>query len=162
MRDGGNVYNVPISAAALSSANTWDVFTLTASSSGRFEIVRIEAVLQSTTVSAIGFQLLTGSTGVSTGAAITPVNVKRYSGNKSADFTATNLSSTVVSTTSAALVYAAAIGGLDGRWVYAPSENERPLIGLSGTVALRTSIPSVAAVVSATVTIREMGKGLPS
>ncbi len=163
-REGGNVYNIPISATTLSTVNVWDLFTFTASSSGRFELVRVEVVLHSTQYvifPALGFQILTGSTGVgSTASAITPVNVKRTTGNKAADFTATGATSTVLSTASATLVFASALD--PESWVYEPEECCRPLIGLSGVMMVRTTLPSVSAIVSATATIREMGKGLPS
>jgi len=163
MREGGNVYNIPLAAVALSSANVWDLLTLTANSSGRIELVRVEVVLQTTQYAvfpALGLQIMTGSTGVSTAAAITPVNVKRASGNKAADFTAAGQSSSVVSTASATLVFAGALDPV--RFCWEPEECCRPLLGLSGTLVVRTTLPSVAAVVFATATVREMGKGLPS
>jgi hypothetical protein len=140
-----------------------DVLTITASSSSRIAVLRIEATLittQYTTFPALGLQLMSGSTGTSTGTAITPVNVLRRSNNKAADFTATGPSSTVVSTASAALIVA---GGLDPlRWVYAPSDLRQPILGLSGILFLRTTVPSVAAVLSVSATVQELGKGLPT
>jgi len=96
-REGGNVYNIPVSGQTLSTgAGGWDLCTITANSSGRLEIARVEVTIHSSQIAtypALALQLLTGSTGTSTGAAITPAPAKRYSGAKAADFTATGPSS---------------------------------------------------------------------
>lgn len=163
--NGGNVYNVCLSAQTLTTqAGGWDLVTITANSSSRLEIARIDVTIQSSqtaTYPGMGLQLLTGSTGVSTGAAITPAPVKRYSGAKAADFTATGPSTTVSSTASATLIYAGACA--PDQFLYEPAWDARPLLGLSGKFTLRTTtLQTAATVVSLTVTCQEAGKGLPS
>jgi hypothetical protein len=163
MASGGPVFDIPIAAATLSTGGPWDLFGLTASSSSRLEIQRIEITLQTSqfsTFPGLAFLLITGSTGSSTGAAITPVNVRRHSGVVTAPFTATGPSSTVVSTASATLLFA---GALDPtRFVYQPREQQRPILGLSGNCFVRTTTPSIAAIVNVTATVQELGKGLPT
>jgi hypothetical protein len=154
MASGGPVFDIPIAAATLSTGGPWDLFGLTASSSSRLEIQRIEITLQTSqfsTFPGLAFLLITGSTGSSTGAAITPVNVRRHSGVVTAPFTATGPSSTVVSTASATLLFA-----------YQPREQQRPILGLSGNCFVRTTTPSIAAIVNVTATVQELGKGLPT
>ena len=122
----GNVFTVSLAAAALTTANAWDALTISANSSSRLEIQKIEVVwhaTQQTSLPALGFQLMTGSTGASTGAAITPVNVERRSNSKSADFTATAQTCTVISTASASLVVA---GGTRPLQVDLRAEPRRP------------------------------------
>jgi hypothetical protein len=139
------------------------VFTVTASSSSRLAIMRIEVTLVTTqfsTFPALGLQLMSGSTGTSTGAAVTPVNVRRHAGVVASPFAATGASSTVVSTASATLLFA---GALDPtRFLFEPKLQQRPILGLSGMVFLRTTTPSVAAILNTTVTVQDLGKGLPS
>ena len=164
--NGGIIYNIPISASALSTSNTWDLFTVTADSSSRVELVEIDLVLLSsayTAFPALGVKLLRGSTTVaSTTLAVTPVNVRgAWTGSLAASLTATSVSSTPLSTTSSALVWA---NGFDqnGRFVYKPEREARPILGLGQRFNLLTSTPQIASTMWGTVTVREIGKGLPS
>lgn len=160
---GGITYTIPISAASLTTANAWDLFSVTPDSSARVELVKIELQLVSTAYSvfpSIGVQLMRGSTtAASTASAITPVNVKGWTGAASAAMTATGLSSSLLSTGSATVVYA---GGFDanGSFCYEPSD--RPIMAVSQRHNLRTSTPQVAATMYGTITVREIGKGLPT
>ena len=160
---GGITYNINLSAASLTTANAWDAFTVTPDSSSRVELVSIHLQLVSsayTAFPAIGVQLLRGSTtAASTGTLTTPVNVKGWTGAPTAAMTANSLSSSLLSTTSATLLYA---GGFDanGSFCYEPSD--RPIMAVSQRHNVRLSTPQVAAVVHGTMTVREIGKGLPT
>src|SRR5262245_2535028 len=96
-QSGAPVFNVPIVSAALTtSVSAWDLVGITAQSSGRLEIVGIDLVIASTQFangSGIALQFLRGSTGTSTGASITPRNVKGWAGASTAFFSASGPSS---------------------------------------------------------------------
>jgi len=162
---GGPVFTIPISAAALSTAGAWDIAGITASSSGRLEIMEItltSASTQFTTGPGLGITLLRGSTGTSTGTSITPQNVQGHTGASTANFTATGPSSTPSSTTSASVLHAGALDG-HGCYVYRPKGREgRITLALSQRLYVRSTTPSIATTLYGTVTLQDCGKGLPS
>jgi hypothetical protein len=164
-QSGGPIFTIPIIAASLSTAGPWDVAGITAQSSGRLEVLGIDLTLVSTQFSSaagLALTLLRGSTGVSTGAAIAPANVKAWSGASTANFTVTGPSSTPVSTASAVAVFADAFDG-HGCFRYRPNgREERITLILSQRLHLRSTTPSIAAVVYGTITVQDVGKGLPS
>jgi hypothetical protein len=162
---GGPVFTIPISAAALSTVGGWDVVGITAQSSGRLEVLDISLTIvstQFTTAAGLAITLLRGSTAASTGASILPQNVKAWSGASTALFTVTGPSSTPVSTASAVAVYADAFDGR-GRFRYQPENRaERITLALSQRLHLRSTTPSIAATIYGTITVQDVGKGLPS
>jgi hypothetical protein len=84
---GGNIYNIPIVAASLSTGGPWDLCGLTAQSSGRLEVIGIVLTIVTTqfsTAPGLAITLLRGSSGTSTGTAILPQNVKGWSGASTA------------------------------------------------------------------------------
>jgi len=158
---GGPIFNIPISAAALSTVGAWDLVGITAQSSGRLEIMGISLTIVSTqfsTASGLALTLLRGSSAASTGASISPAPIKGWSGASSANFTVTGPSSTPVSTASAVAVYADAFDGR-GAFRYRPqSRDERIILTLSQRIHLRTTTPSIACVVYGTVVCQDVGK----
>lgn len=162
--NSASIYNIPLSAISLTTANAWDLFTITADSSARFELVKVQLQIASTLSAlthAIGLQLMRGSTAASTGAAVTPINIKGWTGALSASLTATQQSSTVISTASAVVLHAGAFD-FNGTYCYEPEECERPVIAVSQRLNMRTTTPQNAASVHGTITVRELGKGLPT
>jgi hypothetical protein len=161
--NGGITYNIPIASQALTTgAGGWDLLTITASSSSRFELVKVDLQIVSTQATVwpgIGLQLMRGSTGVSTGAAIVPANVKGWTGAQSAGLTATAPSSTPISTASAVAIHAGAFDA-NGSFRYEPSD--RPVMAIGQRLNLRTSTPQVPATITGCVVVRETGKALPS
>jgi len=158
---GAPVFHIPIASAALSTAGAWDLCGVTAQSSGRLELLGIDLVIASTQFangSGIALQFLRGSTGLSTGAAILPRNVKGWSGASTAFFGATGPSSTPVSTASAVSVYA---GSFDfrGRFQYRPmSREERLILTLSQPLHIRTTTPQIAVSINGTIVVQDVGK----
>jgi hypothetical protein len=163
--NAGPLYTVALTTTTLSTGAGWDVLTVTANSSARLEVVAIDLVLASTQFtsgSALALQVLRGSTGASTGAAITPQNVKGHTGAPSASFTAAGPSSGLISTASAALIYADAFD-FCGRLVYRAKDREARInLTLGQRLNLRVGTPQVAVTITGTVLLSEIGKGLPS
>jgi hypothetical protein len=160
---GGITYNINLSAASLTTANAWDVFTVTPDSSSRVELVSIKLQLVSTAYAvfpAIGVQVMRGSTtAASSGTLTTPVNVKGWTGAPTAAMTANSLSSSLLTTTSATVVYAGAFDA-NGSFCYEPCD--RPIMATSQRHNVRLSVPQVGASVHGSMTVREIGKGLPT
>lgn len=161
--NSASVYNIPISAASMTTANAWDIFTVTPDSSARVELIKIQLQLVSTAYTvfpAIGVSLMRGSTTPSsTGTLATPVNIKGWTGALAAAMTANTLSSSLLTTTSATVVYVGAFDA-NGSFCYEPCD--KPIMAVSQRHNLRSSIPQVAATVWGTMTVREIGKGLPT
>jgi hypothetical protein len=164
--NAGPLYSIALATATLSTANAWDVLSITAdSSASRVELVELRLCLvstQYTSAPALGLQLLRGSTSSSTGASITPRNIKGHPNPPSAAFTAAGPSSGLMSTASAVLVWAAGFDG-HGRLVYRPRDREeRPTLALGQRLNLRVGTPQIPAVVTGSLLLCESGKGLPS
>lgn len=161
----GPVYAVPLSTTSLTTAGGWDLLTVTADSSARLEVVEVNLVVVSTQFtagSALALQFLRGSTAASTGAAITPRNVKGWSGAPSAAFTVAGPSSGLLSTASAVLLYSDAFD-FRGRLTYRPTcREERISLTLGQRLNLRVGTPQIAATITGSVLLSETGKGLPS
>jgi hypothetical protein len=99
------------------------------------------------------------TTAASSGTLTTPVNVKGWTGAPTAAMTANSLSSSLLTTTSATVVYAGAFDA-NGSFCYEPSD--RPIMATSQRHNVRLSIPQVGASVHGSMTVREIGKGLPT
>lgn len=163
--NGGPFYLVPLTTAALSTANGWDLLQLTADPSARLEVVGFDLVIASTQFasgSQLSLQLLRGSSAASTGAAVTGRNVRGWSGAPTANFTAAGPSSGLTSTASAALIWAGAFD-FDGRLTYrSASRDERITLTLGQRLNFRTNTPQIAVAVTGSILVSESGKGLPS
>lgn len=163
--NAGPIYSVPLTTTALSSANGWDVLSVTANSSARLELVRLCLVVASTQFtsgSALAVQFLRGSTAASTGAAITARNVKGHTGALSASFTAAGPSSNLASTTSAVLVHTGAFD-FNGRFEYCPhGREERISLTLDQRLNIRVGTPQIGVTIAGNALFSETGKGLPS
>jgi len=125
-RAAGPIFLAPLSTSVLSTSNGWDVLQITASSSSRFELLGIDLSLASTQFasgSAIALQLLRGSTAASTGAAITPRNVKGWPNTPTPNLTVAGPSSGLTSTASAVLLWSGAFDSM-GRLSYRPRDRE--------------------------------------
>jgi hypothetical protein len=161
----GNVFTVPIVAQSLSTAGPADVWGFQAPAGSRFEVMSVMLGQTSTAASGVqglGVSLFRGSTGVSTGGAITPSNTKGWSGAPVAGTTVTGPSSNLVSTASATLVYADSFEAANGRFAYAPDPTYRPVFTNSQRFHIRVTTPQVALSVHGSVTFREVARGLPA
>jgi hypothetical protein len=162
-----NIFNVSFSAQTLSTVGNWDLFTITASSGSRVQILDIDLGQQSTAPSAIqalGIQCFSGSTAGSGGTAITPVNTKRWT---AAPATVTNVlgpSTALASTASATQIYANAFEAASGRFRYRSTEDYGIPIVISNSqrFVMRVTTPQTAVKISATLTFKELGYGLPA
>lgn len=156
---------VPLTTSALTTANGWDLLTVTADSSARLEIIGFHLAIASTQFtngSALALQIMRGSTGSSTGASITPRPVKGHSGTPSAAFTAAGPSSGLISTASAAVIYTDAFD-FCGRVTYRSEyREERISLALGARLNFRVGTPQIAVTVTGGLLIAEVGKGLPS
>lgn len=163
--NAGPFYVVPLTTATLSTANGWDLLQVTADSSARLEVVGFDLVIASTQFTSgpqLSLQLLRGSTAASTGTAITPRNVKGWPNPPSAAFTAAGPSSGLTSTASAALIWAGAFD-FDGRLTYrSDNRDERIVLTLGQRLNFRTNTPQIPAVITGSILVSEVGKGLPS
>lgn len=163
-----NVYSIPIYKQTISTAGPADIFGILASTSpvSRVEVLAINLSVSSSAVSgtpqALALQLLRGSTASSTSAAITPVNLRGWSGAPSAGSSATGPSSGIVSTASASQIWADSMNTAIG-WTFPPAQDEtglcRPVLASGQRLHLRLDTPQVALVLSGNVTIREIGGG---
>jgi hypothetical protein len=161
----GPIYTVALTTSSLSTANGWDVLQITADSSARLAIVGFDLVIASTQFSSgsqLAIQLLRGSTAASTGAAITPRHTKGHTGAPTASFTAAGPSSGMTSTASAVLIWAGAFD-FNGRVTYRSASREEQLgLTLGQRLNFRVGTPQIAAVVTGSILVAEVGKGLPS
>jgi hypothetical protein len=158
--NAGPFFTVPLSTTTLSTAGGWDLFTVTADSSSRLELAEVNLVVASTQFtswSALTLLFMRGSTAASTGAAITPRNVKPWNASAAA-FTVAGPSSGLISTASAVLLRC---DGFDsnGRLSYRPwDRDERITLGLGQRLNLRTNTPQIPAVVTGSILLSETGK----
>jgi len=164
-RAAGPIFLAPLSTSVLSTSNGWDVLQITASSSSRFELLGIDLSLASTQFasgSAIALQLLRGSTAASTGAAITPRNVKGWPNTPTPNLTVAGPSSGLTSTASAVLLWSGAFDSM-GRLSYRPRDREeRVVITVSQALNFRVGAPQIPVTITGSVLLSETGKGLPS
>jgi hypothetical protein len=163
--NAGPTYTVPLTTTSLTTANGWDILTVTADSSARLEVVEVNLAFASTQFasgSGLALQFLRGSTAASTGASITPRNIKGHPSPPSAAFTAAGPSSGLVSTASAVLLYSDAFD-FRGRLSYRPKDREERIsLTLGQRLNLRVGTPQIAVTITGSVLLSETGKGLPS
>lgn len=163
--NAGPMYAVVLTSAALSTANSWDALQISADSSARLEIVGFDLQVASTQFasgSQLTLRLLRGSTAASTGASISPVNVKGHPSPPSAAFTVTGPSSGLTSTASAAVVWGSAFDA-NGKLTYrSESREERISLTLGQRLNFRTNTPQIPVTITGSVLLSETGRGLPS
>jgi hypothetical protein len=165
--NGGPVYSVVISTAALSTGSAFDIAVLSADSSARCEVAAISLVLPSTQYTsgpALSIQILKGTTSTGNGAALTPRPLsKPWSGAPTAAFIANGVSSAQASTASATLIWAGAFDSR-GRFDFLPRDRDsRIVLGLGMRLTVRLGgVPQIPAVVTGSLLIAEVGKSLPT
>lgn len=163
----GNVYSIPFASQAVST-NAFDLVGIYASTSpiSRVEIMSIDIAVISSAVSATPqlcqVQLLRGSTASSTSAAITPVNLKGWSGAPTAGSSATLPCSNVTSSASSVQIWADGFNAAQG-WHFPPYQEMtglvRPVVASGQRLHLRLTAPSTAFTMTGTLTFREIGGG---
>ena len=156
------LFTVPFADVTISStASAWDLVTLTAPSSGRVEIREIRLGQKSTNIAnnqQVDIQMFTGTVSSSVGgAAVTPVNFKRWAAAPVAGTAAIGPSSAAASTSGATLAYADATD-YAGRFHWCAKEPEEFVLDYSMGFTLRMGAPGTPIAVSGTVTFRELGK----
>lgn len=158
--DGGPVYTAAFAAETMST-NPTDIFALLASSNSEVEILEIRAGMQSSAPvnQTLGMRVWRGTTGASTGAAITPRHIDGSTAMRAAVTGVTGPTSGVVSTTSAHLINADVWHFHDDIWVYKPCPP--PIVNTSQRFHVNATAPSTASSIYGTITFRETGK-LPS
>ncbi len=150
----GSVFTASFRSTGLTAGTPHDFFGLLAPSDSKVRIREISINAVSSDQTSIGVQLLRGSTASSTSAAISPVNLKGWSGAVAAGSSVTAPSSTVVSTASAVLLYA---GFLDeNSFCYCPEEIAAPILAESQRLHVRTDDAAVS--MQGTITFEEIGK----
>lgn len=157
-RTNGPIYTAAFASSAL-TANAHDVFGIIPSSNSRVCLHEIVLGIPSSEGTDVGVEIWRGSTGVSTGAAITPRNIHGWTAASTAKASVTGPSSAVVSTTSAVRLYADATSEL--RWQYRPDPCDRPIFEVSQPMHVRITAPTTGRL-SGTVTWSEPGKSARS
>jgi len=156
----GPVYTVPFSATVLTT-NPIDLFCVTASTESRVVIREIRLGQYSEFGDAqaelLSLEMMTGSTTPSSGTAITPRNVAGHSGAPTAVSAVVGPSTTLASTTSAALDWADTWNVAAGL-LYAPVPAERKIVAAGDTWVLRMSAPADALTLNGTLLIQEIGR----
>lgn len=154
----GPIYTASFVTTALSTGGGHDLFQLTSTSASRVAILDIEVTQPSSAAltQALGLRLFRGTTGVGGGAAVTPVHINGHSTQAAVTGVTAN-SSTVVSSTSAVLLHAAAMD-TTGKWRYTPIRP--PTLNNTGQkLHLVTTTPQVATgALHVTVTMAEIGR----
>lgn len=165
----GSVFSASFSSVAVTTAPN-DLFGLLASTSpiSRVEILSIDLSIISTVAPAASLasvQILRGSTAASGGAAITPANLRGWSGAPSAGSSVTAPSSVIASSASQAIIWAGGIKLTDG-WSFPPEQEltglVRPVIASGQRMHVRLTSLSSAVTMSGAMVFRELGAGLPS
>jgi hypothetical protein len=150
----GPIYTASFQTTSITTA-TCDVIGIKAPDNSRVCIHEIVAAQPSTDASdRFGVQLLRGSTASSTSAAITPRNIWGWSGAPTAGSSVTQPSATLVSTTSAVLIYADAAH--DNRWQYRPMPMDRLILDAGQRLHVRITAPSTTKL-NGTITFSEIG-----
>lgn len=163
LEPSGPVYTCPFSATALTT-NPYDLWCVTSPSNSRVAIREIRLSQYSDAGDAqaelLSLSILTGSTSISSGGTvISPVNVKRFSGNVSAGSSVTGPSTTLASSTSATLVMADC-WNVQAPYLYMPAWADRIVLGLSQRAVIRITAPNDALTVNGTLVLQELGQGL--
>jgi len=149
----GPIFTAAFGSSAL-SASAHDVFGILAPSNSRVRIEEIVLTQPSSEGTDFSVQLLRGSTASSTSTAITPRHIHGWS-DMVAGSSVTGPSTTLVSTTSAVVLYSD--GTSDLRWAYKPAPCDRPIINVGQRLHVRVSALSTGRL-NGTITFSEIGK----
>jgi len=156
----GPVFTAPFSATTLTT-NPIDLWCVTASTDSRVVIREIRLGQYSEFGDAqaelLSLEMLSGSTAPSSGTAITPINVASHSGAPTAGSAVVGPSTTLASTTSAALRWADTWNVAAGL-LYAPVPPERMILEPGQNYVLRMSAPADAMTINGTLLFQEIGK----
>ncbi len=160
LEPSGSVYTVPFSAQVLTT-NPQDLWCVTASTLTRVVIREIRLGQYTEFGDAqselLSLQILTGSTAPSSGTAITPINVAGHTGATTAASAAVGPSTTLASTTSAALRFSDAWNVAAG-YLLAPLPPERITLAPGQRLAVRMTAPNDAMTINGTLTFQEIGR----
>jgi hypothetical protein len=159
---GGPIFTYSLNATALSTGGPSDLWCVTAPSNSRLAVREIIIGQNSDAGDAaaemFGILLLSGSTAIGGGTAITGVNLQRYSGAATANSSVTGPSTTLASTTSASIIRAEAFNIMAGYRFY-PVPSERPIIGLSQRFVVRCpNTPADPVTLFGTLMLQEIGQ----
>ena len=157
-RASGPIYTAAFVTTGL-TANPHDVFGIVPSANSRACIHELVLGIPSSDGTDVGVEIWRGSTGVSTGGAITPRNIHGWTAAPSAKSSVTGPSSAVVSTTSAIRLYADVTSEL--RLKYCPDPCDRPVLEVSQPMHVRITAPTTGRM-NGTVTFSEIGKSAAS
>ena len=157
----GPVFTAPFAAVSIGTTGVYDLYCVTAPSNSRLAIREVRlgqftdfADLQSEILS---LTLMIGTTSLSSGgAAITPQNVRTHSGAPTAGSSVTGPSTTLASTTSAAVRLADTWNIMAG-WYYRPELDERIIINPGERFVLRQTGVTDAFTMNGTLVIQEIG-----
>lgn len=156
----GPIYAASFSATALTT-NAQDLFGVLAPATSRVAIREIKFGQYSDPGDAqaemLSVLLIRGSTISSTSAAITPVNVKGWTGVPTAGSSVTLPCTTLASTASASLVHADTFNVMGG-WRYYPVPEERIVLEISQRLHVRITAPNDALTLNGTILFEEIGK----
>jgi hypothetical protein len=157
--NAGPVYTASFSATT-TTTNPYDLFGILPSTSSRVCIheITIGNISTGPASEAVGMTLWRGSTASSTSAAITPRDVRGYTGVPTAGSSVTGPSSSTVSTTSAVAIHAESWVYGQESWKFCPEECERPLLEVSQRLHLRMSAPAAGLTLAGTLKFSEIGK----
>ena len=162
---GGPIFTYPFSATALSTTGNTDLWCVTAPSAARLAIreIRLGQYSDFGDAQAELLSLLywTGSTAIGGGTAITGQNYKRYTGAATAASSVTGPSTTLASTTSAAVVIAD-VWNVAAPYLYIPKPDERIILGIGQRFNLRISTPNDPLTLNGTLVLQDLGAGLPA
>lgn len=153
----GQMYTAAFAAVSMST-NPTDVFGILASSNSKVRVHEIRLGMQSSgpVNQVLGVQILRGSTASSTSAAITPTYIDGSTLATVAVSSVTQPSSGLVSTASAALIYADSWHLHDDPWTYCPKRVGD--LETSQRLHVRVTAPSTTTVIYGTMTFEETGK----
>lgn len=153
------IYAVPFTSFPVSStgASYFDLWSITGTTAGRTEVHEIQIGQLSTQVTGnqqIAIQIMRGSTALGGGATIIPVNLKGWGTAPTAGSSAEGPSSVLASTTSAVVVMADNTN-YSGGWFYSPDTYEEIVLDAGQAMNIRVSAPPVTVQLSGTILIKE-------
>ena len=157
----GSIFLYPFSATIMSTTGPSNLFCVTAPSNSRVALRELRlgqhTEFGDAQAELLSIILLSGSTSIGGGTAITGVNNKRYSGAATAASSVTGPSTTLGSTTSATLVLADSFNVAAG-YLYRPPPIERIEIGLSQRLIVHCpSTPNDPITLNGTLVLQELG-----
>ena len=160
MNDFGNLYLVPFSVAA-STGGAVDVLTILAPSNSQVQLreLYLGAVSSAPPTANLEVDVYRGSTGVSTGAAFTPLNLKPQTGVLTAGSSIAWPTTVPISTASSKLMFSSAWPIAYRAFHWCAEESAFALqADISQRMNIRVSTPPSAVTIVGTALIREIGR----